>query len=275
MTSTPIDPATAADPVFTLHRGGSPLVISMPHCGTGLLPGMAARLTDAARTLPDTDWHIPHLYDFAQRFDATIIAARLSRYVIDLNRPSSGESLYPGQATTGLCPTTLFDGGPLYHAGAEPDDAEIAGRVATCWQPYHDALDAELARVRETHGRALLWDAHSIRGTVPRLFDGRLPDLNLGTARGTSLDPARHQRVMAALDTAAGAAGFTAVTDGRFVGGHITRHYGRPAAGVEAVQMELVQATYMDEDGPPFSFRPDRAARIRPVLDAVMAAFQD
>jgi formiminoglutamase len=264
---------TMVHEVYTLRCGGSALVVSMPHCGTGLFDGLEARLTPEALDLADTDWHIPELYDFAVDFDATIIAARLSRYVVDLNRPSSGESLYPGQATTGLCPTTLFDGRPLYLPGAEPDAAEIAGRVASYWQPYHAALAAELDRAKAVHGHALLWDAHSIRGVVPRLFEGRLPDLNIGTARGASMSPERRARVAAAAEAAAGPAGYGHVVDGRFVGGHITRSYGRPDQGVEAIQMELVQKTYMEENGPPFSFLPERAARIRPVLKAVMAAF--
>ena len=230
-------------------------------------------MTKTARTVPDTDWHMRTLYDFAEELGASIIRPLCSRYVVDLNRPADGSSLYPGQRVTELCPTWMFDGEPVYQPGQEPNAAEIHRRVDIYWHPYHQKVRAELERLRLEHGVAMLFEAHSIRGVLPELFEGKLPDLNLGTARGTSLDPARRQRVMAALDSAASAAGFTAITDGRFVGGHITRHYGQPARGVEAVQMELVQATYMDEDGPPFSFRPDRAARIRPVLDAVMAAF--
>lgn len=261
--------------VFTLVRGDGPLVISIPHCGTELAPGLADRLTEDALTLRDTDWHVPRLYDFAAELGATVIAARYSRYVVDLNRPSTGESLYPGQATTGLCPTTLFDGSPLYRDGAEPDAAEVAARVEQYWRPYHAALADAVAQAKARHGRALLYDAHSIRSQVPRLFEGRLPDLNLGTARGTSCpEPLRLK--LAAVIAEAEDDGFTGVVDGRFVGGHITRHYGRPAEGVYAVQMELAQDRYMDESGPPFAYLPDRADRLRPHLRRlleVMAAW--
>ena len=261
------------DTIFDLVQGDGPLVISMPHCGTDLSPGLAERLTDEAMTLRDTDWHIPRLYGFADGMGATLLSARYSRYVIDLNRPSTGESLYPGQATTGLCPDVLFDGTPLYRDGQEPDTAEIAERVEAYWRPYHDALAAELERVKARHGFALLYDAHSIRSHVPRLFDGRLHDLNLGTARGTSIDPQLAARVVAAMEAAAAAEGMTCVTNGRFVGGHITRAYGQPAEGVHAIQMELAQDNYMDEDAPPFAYRPDRAERLQRVLTAVLDAF--
>jgi len=258
-------------PVFDLIQGDGPLVVSMPHCGTELSPGLAERLTPEALTLSDTDWHIPRLYDFAggssgTGLGATLLSARFSRYVVDLNRPPDGASLYPGQATTGLCPDTLFDGRPLYRDGQAPDAAEIAARVEAYWRPYHDALAAELARVKARHGFALLYDAHSIRSRMPRLFEGRLPDLNLGTARGTSAAPELIARIRSVMETASAAEGLSCVTDGRFVGGHITRQYGRPAEGVHAFQMELAQDRYMDEDAPPFAYRPDRADRLRQVL---------
>ena len=256
---------------FDLTRGDGPLIVSIPHAGTMLPPEVAERLVPAALDVPDTDWHLPVLYDFVADFGATVLAARASRYVIDLNRPPGGESLYPGQATTGLCPTILFDGTPLYRPGAEPDDAETARRLETWWKPYHAALAAEIARVKARHGYALLYDAHSIRSTLPRFFEGRLPDLNLGTARGTSV-PEPLRAGLAEAVAAARAEGYTGVVDGRYVGGYITRHYGRPAENVPAMQMELVQATYMDEDQP-FTFRPDLAARVRPVLRRVVEVF--
>ncbi|WP_372394505.1 N-formylglutamate deformylase [Azospirillum sp. HJ39] len=261
------------DGIFDLVRGDGPLVVSMPHCGTALSPGLAERLTDEALTLRDTDWHMPRLYGFAAGMGATLLSARHSRYVVDLNRPSSGESLYPGQATTGLCPDTLFDGTPLYREGQAPDATEIAQRVEGYWRPYHEALAAELARVKERHGFALLYDAHSIRSHVPRLFEGRLPDLNLGTARRTSADPGLIAGVVAAMERSSAAEGLTCVADGRFVGGHITRHYGRPAENIHALQMELAQDRYMDEEAPPFAYRPDRAERLQRVLTAVLEAF--
>jgi N-formylglutamate amidohydrolase len=257
---------------FSLIRGDSPLIVSVPHCGTELPPGFAERLSEAAQPLSDTDWHLPRLYDFVHELGATMLAARYSRYLIDLNRPPGGESLYPGQTTTGLCPDLLFDGRPIYRSGAEPDSAEIAARLETWWRPYHAALAAEIARVKAVHGFALVYDAHSIKGVLPRLFDGRLPDLNLGTARGASVTPALRQRLAEAVGAAA-SAGFSSVVDGRFVGGYITRHYGRPAESVLAMQLEMVQASYMDEDGPPFDYRPERADKVRPVLKRLVETF--
>ncbi|AWK89408.1 N-formylglutamate deformylase [Azospirillum thermophilum] len=249
--------------VFGFRAARRPVLVSMPHVGTALPDGFADRLVPAARGLCDTDWHLPQLYDFLEDLGVGLIQARYSRFVIDLNRPSDDTPLYSG-ATTGLCPSTLFDGQPLYLQGAEPDKAEVARRVETYWRPYHEALTAEMTRLRERFGRAVLFDAHSIRSVVPRLFEGRLPDLNLGTNDGRSLDAGLGAR-LEAVCAAAGADGFTHVRDGRFKGGHITRHFGRPDEGWHAVQLEMAQLTYMREE-PPFAFDGTRAGRIRPHL---------
>jgi N-formylglutamate deformylase len=256
--------------VFRLRNGTAPLLVSMPHVGTFLPEAIAARLTPIARTVPDTDWHLDRLYDFLDDMGASVLVATHSRYVVDLNRPEDDASLYPGQDTTGLFPLDTFAREPLY-AGAPPDAAERADRVARYWRPYHAALRATLAAVRARHGVAVLWDAHSIRSEVPRFFSGKLPDLNLGTAGGASCDA----RIGHALAQAAAAAdGYTHVMNGRFRGGYITRRYGRPADGVHAVQLELSEVTYMDED-PPFAFREDLAERIRPVLRTLVASAVD
>jgi N-formylglutamate deformylase len=253
--------------VFRLRNGTTPLLVSMPHVGTFLPEAIAARLTPIARTVPDTDWHLDRLYDFLDDMGASVLVATHSRYVVDLNRPEDDASLYPGQDTTGLIPVDTFAREPLY-AGAPPDAAERADRVARYWRPYHDALQATLAELRARHGVVLLWDAHSIRSEVPRFFSGKLPDLNLGTAGGASCN-ARIEHAIAKI--AAAAAGYTHVMNGRFRGGYITRRYGRPLDGVHAVQLELSEATYMDED-PPFAFREDLAARVRPVLRGLIEA---
>lgn len=254
--------------IFDLTRGDSPLVVSMPHCGTALSPGLKERLTTAARALPDTDWHIPRLYDFAPAMGATVLSARYSRYVVDLNRPPGNESLYPGQATTGLCPETLFDGTLLYADGRGPDESEVAERVEIYWRPYHDALAEEIARVKARHGFALVYDAHSIRSHVPRLFKGRLPDLNLGTVMGKSC-PSSLREALALVLAEISTHGHQAVVDGRFIGGYITRHYGRPDENVFAVQMELAQAAYMDEH-PPFEYRDARAESFKRHLKRIL-----
>ena len=255
---------THAEPApFHFRAGTAPLLISMPHVGTHLPPALAARLTSKARQVPDTDWHLERLYDFARELGASVLVATHSRYVIDLNRPPDGASLYPGQSVTGLCPVDDFDGERIYlNPAEEPDDAEIGARRAAIWQPYHEQLAAELSRLRAQHGVAVLWDAHSIRSVLPRFFDGKLPDLNLGTAEGASCAPELAQQL---LSIAQGADGHTAVLNGRFKGGHITRQYGQPARGVHAVQLEMTQCSYMQE-ALPFDYLPERAERIRPTL---------
>ena len=184
---------------YTLHRGTAPLLISLPHDGTAVPADIAARLTDSARRVPDTDWHVSKLYDFARGLGASIIIPKYSRYVIDLNRPPDDVSLYPGQNTTGLCPHVQFSGEPVYRDGQDPDEAEMEERVERYWRPYHRALAGELQRIHAQHGRAGLWEGHSIRGVVPFLFEGRLPDLNLGTAGGISV---RRRRSLACPDGA-------------------------------------------------------------------------
>ena len=261
-------PDTAPAP-FLFHQGTAPLLISMPHAGTHVPPAIAARLTPEARQVPDTDWHLPRLYDFAQALGASILVATHSRYVVDLNRPPDGTSLYPGQSVTGLCPVDTFDDRPLYANPADlPDEAEVAARRAAYWAPYHAQLRAELERLRAAHGVAVLWDAHSIRSVLPRFFEGRLPDLNLGTGDGISCDPALAQ---ALLGEACAATAYTAVLNGRFKGGHITRHYGAPARNIHAVQLEMTQCSYMQE-AMPFDYLPEVAAGVLPHLHRMVEA---
>lgn len=262
---------TTPEPPFRFHPGKRPLLISMPHVGTYVPPQLAARFTDEARQVPDTDWHLERLYDFAEELGASVLIATHSRYVIDLNRPPDGASLYPGQSVTGLCPVDTFDDTPLYAAGDVPGEAEIAQRREAIWQPYHRQLAGELERLKSLHGVAALWDAHSIRSVLPRFFDGKLPDLNLGTAQGASCDPALAQSLR---DIAGQAQGFTSVLDGRFTGGYITRQHGRPAQGVHAVQLEMTQCSYMQEVLP-FDYLPEVAARVQPHVRRMLEAVLD
>jgi len=254
--------------LFELRRGIAPLLISMPHTGTFLPPDISDRLTPAALKLPDTDWHLKRLYDFVDQLGASIIIATHSRYAIDLNRPPDDASLYPGQDTTGLCPLDTFDREALYPEGQQPNAAEIEARVEKYWQPYHTALQGELDRLRGRHARVVLWDAHSIRSVVPRFFQGRLPDLNLGSAGGSACDQSLTQRL---LQIAQEHPSYTAVLDGRFKGGYITRRYGRPSEGVHAIQLELAQVTYMQEEYP-YSFDKMRAGALRPLLEQMLHA---
>jgi N-formylglutamate deformylase len=247
---------------YRLRRGRGPLVLSMPHVGTFVPRSIGSALADCAVRRPDTDWHLPRLYEFVESMDATVIAATHSRYVVDLNRPPDGANLYPGRDTPRLCPVDTFAREPLYRGAVEPGKAEIARRVALAWHPYHRRLKAELARVREEHGIAMLWDAHSIAPEVPRLFEGRLPHLNLGTASGTACDPRLAGELLAALRRHPE---YESVLDGRFTGGYITRTYGRPGDNIHAIQLEMTTDCYMDLE-PPYPYRADRAAQIQPVL---------
>ena len=251
-----------------LHRGDSPLVVDVPHAGTHLPPALAARMTPVARTVPDTDWHVEKLYAFARAAGATLLWATLSRYVVDLNRDPSGAVLYPGADNTELCPTRTFANDAIYVDGGAPDAAGIAARQAIYFDPYHAVLAAEIARVRARHGFAVLLDGHSIRAEVPRFFAGRLPDFNLGTANGASAAPALATLAegVLAVDTR-----FTHVVNGRFKGGYVTRHYGVPARGVHALQLEMAESAYMDES-PPYAYEPARAAPLVAVLERLVAA---
>jgi len=257
-------------PIFSLHRGSAPLLVSLPHDGTELPDDIARRLTPEARAVPDTDWWVSRLYAFAKDLGASVLAPRHSRYVVDLNRPPDDTSLYPGQNTTGLCPIVRFSGDPVYLDDGAPGEAEVARRVDAYWRPYHRALREELGRVRERHGRVVLWEGHSIRGEVPFLFEGSLPDLNLGTAGGASCRPQLQQRLERVLEAQPG---YSHVVNGRFKGGYITRHYADPANGVDAVQLELAQRTYMDEQR--VEWDDAKARRLQEVLRALLETALD
>jgi N-formylglutamate deformylase len=253
---------------FDFKTGTIPLLVSMPHVGTDIPDDIAAQLAPAGLEKADTDWHLPLLHDFLAEMGASVIAARWSRYVIDLNRPKENTNLYPGQDTTGLCPVDTFHREPLYREGKAPGEAEIAQRLQRYWRPYHAQLGAELDRLLALHGRVVLWDAHSIASVLPRFFEGKLPDLNFGTADGRSCAPELSDAI---VTIARAQAPFTVALNGRFKGGHITRHYGQPQRGVHAIQLEMCQSTYMDETAP-FGYRPDLAGQIQPLLRQMMQA---
>lgn len=231
--------------VYDFHRGTAPLLISIPHSGTELPEALAHRLTVVGRTMPDTDWYVHLLYDFARGLGASIIKANYSRYVVDLNRSPDSASLYVGNATSPVCPTETFGGSFIYMAGQEPSDDEIAARIDEYWLPYHERIATELAASRAAHGTALLWDAHSIASEIPSLFAGVLPEFNLGTRDGASCPRALGDEL---LEIVLRDGEFGAVLDGRFKGGYITDHYGKPSQRVYAVQLELARRAYMNED---------------------------
>ena len=254
---------------YDLHQGTAPLLISLPHDSSSIPDDIAERMLAPARRAVDTDWHVARLYaPLAEALGASVLRPLASRYVVDLNRSVDGHALYPGQAETGVIPLTGFDGAPLYADGQAPDAAEIQRRISVYWQPYHAALAAELSRLLAVHGRAVLWEGHSIRSRVPMLFPGRLPDFNLGTDSGRSCSAEVQARLQARLEQMPG---YTHAINGRFKGGYITRHYGDPARGVQAIQLELVQLNYMDE----YTFAWDEAKAVtvrRHILDLLTTA---
>ena len=253
---------------YKLHRGSAPLLVSIPHMGTEIPQALRGDYVARALEVEDTDWHLDRLYDFARELGASILQPTVSRYVVDLNRPPDDTPMYPGASNTELCPSRFFSGDALYREGYALTAEEKARRRTEWWQPYHQALREELDRIRGQHGHVLLWDAHSIRAEIPWLFEGRLPDLNIGTADGRSADAS----IARAVETAAGRdPRFTHVLNGRFKGGYITRQYGRPAEHVHAVQLEMCQYVYMRE-APPWNYEPEQAARVQPVVRGMVEA---
>ena len=257
-----------------VHHGNSPLLVSFPHTGTDLPAGLEAQFLSPWQARRDADWWVDRLYGFAASLGATTVRTRISRSVIDVNRDPSGASLYPGQATTELCPSTDFDGAPLYREGGTPDDTEIGRRRAAYFAPYHDALRCELERLRMVHANIVLFEAHSIRSRIPRLFDGELPQFNIGTNSAESCSPA----LMQAVQNVCAASAYSHVVNGRFKGGWTTRHYGRPGDGVHAIQLELACRGYMDEpEHPtpetwPTPYSEMRAADLQAVLKDILDA---
>lgn len=257
-----------------VHRGNAPLLVSFPHTGTDLPSDLEGTFVSPWQARRDADWWVDQLYDFAASLGVTTVRTRISRSVIDVNRDPSGASLYPGQATTELCPTTDFDGDPLYRDGFLPDDAEIARRTQTYFRPYHDTLRAELNRLRKTHAHVVLFEAHSIRSHIPRLFEGELPQFNLGTNGDKSCSP----NLTNAVRNACATTSYSHVVNGRFKGGWTTRHYGEPDKGFHAIQLELACRGYMDEpdhptlDNWPTAYTEARAGDLRAVLKDILNA---
>lgn len=252
--------------VFRHHGGDLPLLISVPHDGRDLPVDIRCRMTDAGKSIPDTDWDVARLYDFAMDLGASSVIANYSRYVVDLNRSADDAALYPGQVATGLCPEQTFAGEAIYRSGGVDEEEKLA-RVEKYWRPYHEHIRTTLASLREEHGYALLWDAHSIPSIVPRLFDGELPELNLGSNSGASCEGS----IDAAVAAEARKSPFDAVLNGRFKGGYITRHYGEPENGMHALQLEIAQRAYMNEETGLYDAK--KAAVLRDTLQKMLNAF--
>jgi N-formylglutamate deformylase len=255
-----------------VQRGEAPLIVSMPHAGTDIPAEIEAQLVSPWLGRKDADWHVEKLYHFASNIGATTVRTSMSRTVIDVNRDPSGASLYPGQATTELCPTTTFDGERLYKEQCELDSEEIPARTALYFSPYHAALAGEIDRLRKQHWKIVLFEAHSIRSIIPRLFEGELPNFNIGTNSGAACDA----RLTEAVEGACATTEFSRVTNRRFKGGWTTRHYGKPTDGVHAIQLELACRGYMDEprevspDNWPTPYSEQRAASMRAALKQIL-----
>jgi len=260
-----------ADALYTLHRGSTPLLVSVPHAGRHIPPALRPRYVERAFEVEDTDWHLDRLYAFARDIGAGLLIATHSRFVIDLNRPPDNAPMYPGKNNTELCPTHFFTGDPLYKPGQAPSEAEVQDRRRTYWQPYHDTLQAELDRLKAEHGHAALFEAHSIKSELPWLFEGTLPALNVGTSGGESCAPTMRQglrEILTAQDQ------YDWVMDERFKGGYITRTYGRPEQHIHAVQLEMCWRCYMAED-PPYDIAQARAGAVTPLLKQMLVSMRD
>lgn len=248
--------------IYKLNTGSSPLLISVPHAGTQIPEALQNLFTPKALQVADTDWYLDTLYDFAIAQGASLIAPQFSRYVIDLNRPPEDAPMYPGVNNTGLCPFTDFEGASIYKEGSAPDAHQIATRRMMFWQPYHAAIEAELARIKSVHGFAVLLDGHSIKSHLPWLFEGQLPDLNIGTANGSSCSKALREAIGRLLESQQD---YSHVIDGRFKGGYITRNYGQPDKQIHAIQLEMCWSTYMTEQSP-YVIDPQRQLKITALL---------
>lgn len=257
--------------VFDVRQGSSPVILAFPHTGTQVPADIWDRLNANGRLLADTDWHIHTLYDGLLP-EVTTVRATFHRYVIDANRDPAGISLYPGQNTTGLIPETDFDGEPIWLEGRAPNEPDTTARLATFHAPYHAALAAEIERVKAIHGVAILYDCHSIRSHIPFLFEGKLPDFNIGTDNGKTCAP---EIEAAAYDTAKAAGGYTSILNGRFKGGWTTRHYGKPETQIHAIQMELAQSTHLNSETPPFAYDEMKAEKLRVHLKAILQRIEE
>ncbi len=250
----------------SIAKGDSPLILSVPHAGTHIPDAIRTRLNDRGLAIADTDWHVDRLYkDLIP--GATMIKANFHRYVIDANRGADDSSLYPGRNTTGLCPLTDFDGRPIWRDGAAPTSDDIDARRETFHRPYHEGVEAAIAAAQARHGVAVLYDCHSIRSTIPFLFEGELPALNIGTNDSKSCSPALERMVASHSSDSA----FSSILNGRFKGGWTTRHYGDPARKVHTIQMEIAQRCYMTE-APPWDYDDGKAEILRRLLKTILSA---
>ena len=243
-----------------------PILLSIPHCGTDF-PIEVRRQFDAdlIGAPDDTDWFVDHLYDFAAAMGITTIYATNSRWVIDLNRDPANKPLYTdGRIITALCPTTNFEGQPIYvDRRAEVDPGEVSRRWELYYKPYHEQIGKKLFELKNKFGKVLLWECHSIRQFVPKVFPEKFPDLILGTNDEQSADQGMIKAVLTELNNSK----FSVNHNFPFKGGYITRHFGRPSEGQHAMQLEMSKVNYMDDSEKNYDNK--RADKVREVLKKV------
>jgi N-formylglutamate deformylase len=220
----------------------------------------------------DTDWFVHELYDFAPELGITMIRARFTRYAIDLNRDPARQPLYAdGRKETALVPETSFAGEPLYK-GRVPDVKEVERRLAVYYQPYHEKLRSVLGELRSEFGTVVLYDAHSIRRFVPTIRPHPFPDLILGDGNGKTA----HPRILEAAWRALKQGPFQVSLNDPFQGGYITRHYGNPEAGAHALQLEMSQDIYLDDQNRQVPHKVDRLKKVlRGTLESLLVALED
>lgn len=242
-----------------------PILISVPHCGTAIpdVERRAFRDEPLAR-LDDTDWHVEKLYSFHEDIGIPLIYARYSRYVVDLNRPATGEKLYEdGRAETGVMPLKTFAGDPLYKPGQEPDAATRERRLALYYEPYYARVAEILWQLRERFGQVLFYDAHSIRRLVPTIRPTPFPDMILGDQDGKTAASMLSHSALEVL----GNGRYQISHNDPFKGGHLTRHWGRPGEGTHALQLEMSQDLYLDDSR---NLSEDKCDELQPLLEETL-----
>lgn len=239
-----------------------PILISSPHSGTAFPEEIRGHYNPEAIAAPDdTDWFIDKLYDFAPSLGITMIAARYSRWVIDLNRDPESNPLYDdGRVITDLCPTMSFMEEPIYKEDQLPNRKEIDRRLGQYYWPYYFKLQSLLNDLKKEFGQVLLWDAHSIRQYVPTIRKELFPDLILGDNDEKS---ASEDLIKTSLDKL-GESRLKLNHNNPFKGGHITRYFGKPSDNQHALQLEMTKINYMNNDE--LQYNEERAAIIRSIL---------
>ncbi len=246
-----------------------PIILSVPHCGTDFPDEIRNDYVPEMMAAPDdTDWFVHQLYNFATELGITIIHAKYSRWAIDLNRDPESAPLYDdGRIITGLTTTTDFFGKSIYISDDRiPDQKEVERRLTEYYWPYYNKIQDLLDERLATFGKALLWDAHSIRHFVPTIRKEIFPDMILGNNDETTAHPELIETALHGLTS--GKFGVNHNTP--FKGGHITRYFGKPEQNIHALQLEMNKILYMDDEER--NFHEERANEMRAVLKPTFEA---